>query len=275
MGQTLIMSLALTVITAGLSFGMALLLVRARVGLAGACAQRDRAMVAEATTMRTLRLAVGDLREAGMRLLGHAEQINLRGTEPTQDIGGILAMTRQLLDLADDMQDHAVPAAATRVLKTETILLEPFLTETIASVAAMLGPSRRHWRVASEVSGCALRVDRRALSQVLGRVLANAARESRHGDWIDISLRRRLDGVELMVDNEGAGLIAMQHPDQPNQQESRGLGFGLVLSRVLMEAHGGMLTIDPAQGGTRVTLRFPPGRVAYIPENVERITFAA
>ncbi len=190
MGPTIIVSLALTVVTAGLSLGMALLLVRARIGLGSACAQRDRAMVAEATTMRTLRLAVGDLRDAAMRLLGHAEQISLRGTEPTPDIAGILAMTRQLLDLADDMQDHAVPGAAARVLKTETTPLEPFLTETIASVTAMLGPSRRHWRVASEISGCALLVDRRALSQVLGRVLANAARESRHGDWIDISIRR-------------------------------------------------------------------------------------
>ena len=136
MGQTLFASFTVTVLAAALSLGMAVMLTRARVALTSALAQRDRAVVAEASTMRTLRLAVGDLQDVGMRLLGHAEQISLRGNEPVQDVTGVLAMTRQLLDLADAMQDHAVARPSTRALKTETIPLEPFISDAIASVTA-------------------------------------------------------------------------------------------------------------------------------------------
>lgn len=275
MGQTLFASFTVTVLAAALSLGMAVMLTRARVALTSALAQRDRAVVAEASTMRTLRLAVGDLQDVGMRLLGHAEQISLRGNEPVQDVTGVLAMTRQLLDLADAMQDHAVARPSTRALKTETIPLEPFISDAIASVTASLGPSRRHWRVASEVAGCTLLADRRALAQVLGRVLGNAARESRHGDWIDIALRRRMDGVVLSVESDGTGLVAPWPIPHAGLHETRGVGFGLMLSRVLMEAHGGSLALEPTPTGLRVTLRFPAERVARMPDNVERVEFAA
>lgn len=255
---------------------MAALLVKARNGLASARAERDRAVVAEAATMRVLRLSVGDLRGAAMRLLGHAEQISLNTQEAPQDVAGVLAMTRQLLDLADDVQDNAVPGASTRVLHNETIPLEPALADAITGVTATLGPSRRHWRVAPDVAGCVLTADRRALAQVLGRVLGNAARQSRHGDWIDISLMKRAEGVALVVEDEGAGLVAPQRIAPPGQQESRGLGLGLVLTRVLMEAHGGSLAIESAaRVGSRVMLRFPSDRVAQLADNVTRVPFAA
>ena len=112
------------------------------------------------------------------------------------------------------------------------------------------------------MAGYALDADRRALSQVLQRVLGNAARHSRAGDWIEVGLEAGPDGVALVVEDEGSGLCAPDRPAPPGQPESRGLGLGLALARRLMEAHGGSLAMQTvARVGTRVVLRFPAERV--------------
>ena len=109
MRLTDIVLLGLAVIAAGLSLGLAALLTRSRIALASARAERDHAKIAEAATTRVLRLSVTDLRADAMRLLGHAEQMTLQTPEPSADMTGVLAAVRQILELADDMQDHAVP----------------------------------------------------------------------------------------------------------------------------------------------------------------------
>jgi signal transduction histidine kinase len=214
----------------------------------------------EAATMRVLRLSIADLRGGAMRLLGHTEQLG--EAAPASHITGILAMTRQLLDLADDMQDHAVAGAENRVLELETLALGPLLADAIAAVTATLGPSRRLWRMGPQIGGCALIADRRAMALVFGRALANAARQSRHEDWIDISVHERDGGLDLVIEDEGTGLVAPGRSSPPGRQESRGMGLGMVLARVLMEAHGGGLLVESAaRVGTRVVLSFPANRV--------------
>jgi signal transduction histidine kinase len=245
------------------SIGMAALLARSRLQVMRARAERDRSVMAEAATMRMLRVSVADIRADAMRLLSHVERLTAGTGDPTQDLAGILAMTEQIMAHTDDMQDFAVPAASARRLELETLPLKSLIEDAIASVSATLGLSVRHWRIAAGLDGCALLADRRAMSHILGRVLSNAARHSRHEDSIDISVEHRASGLALIIEDEGAGLLAPSRMPEPGQKESRGVGLGLVLARVLMEAHGGLLTIESASRvGTRVTLSFPPNRVA-------------
>ncbi len=254
--------IAATAIAFAAMFGMAVAMTRAAVGLSRAHADRDRALMAEAATMRALRMSVADLRADGMRLLGYAERLVAPGKEPTSDVAGILAMTQQILGHTDDMQDYAVPSAATRRLEPETLTLRPLLEDVIASVAATLGPSLRHWRIGAGMDDINLLADRRAITHILSRVLSNAARHSRHNDWIDVSVERWPAGLAMIIEDEGAGLLANRRMPDPGDRESRGIGLGLVLARVLMESHGGQLSIESAaRVGTRVILRFPANRV--------------
>ena len=82
----------------------------------------------------------------------------------------IAGATMQVLDLADELQDHAVDEPAARAVRPETVVLEPMLRAAIVGVDAMLGPSRRQWRLAPDIAGIRLRADRRALAQILTRV---------------------------------------------------------------------------------------------------------
>ncbi len=184
----------------------------------------------------------------------------------------IAGATMQVLDLADELQDHAVDEPAARAVRPETVVLEPMLRAAIVGVDAMLGPSRRQWRLAPDIAGIRLRADRRALAQILTRVLGNAARLSRDQDWIDIRAEIHAggaqDGLAVVIEDEGAGLpTGIDLCGGPaNHPASRGVGLGLALAQTLMRAHGGALTIQStAQVGSRVVLTFPvdclvPGR---------------
>lgn len=233
--------------------------------LRAATEDRDRAVAAEQAAIRTLRLAANELRTPAMTLLGYAD--HLTQAHPAE-AGGDLAVycaaiagvTLQVLTLVDDLQDHAVGEPAARVLRPETLALAPMLRAVMATTDASLGPSRRHWRLAPDIAATFLLADRRALAQILARVLGNAARLSRDQDWIDIRAVCAGDSLALIIEDEGVGLpayldavaIPSAHP------ASRGVGFGLALARVLMVAHGGTLMVEStSEVGSRVVLTFP------------------
>jgi len=145
----------ITLILAGLAVlacgSTAMLLLRnrgQRRALGTIAAQRDRALAAEAASTRLLRLSATELRETALTLLGHTDRLR------AQDCGSaashataIAAVTARVLNLADDLQDSAVPGAETRVIRDEPLVAGPLLRDAIAAVSATLDPSRRHWRV--------------------------------------------------------------------------------------------------------------------------------
>ena len=262
MGPIELILIAVAAVAVAVTLIAVIAATRWRIALGRARADRDRARMAEAATMRVLRMSISDLRADAMRLLGYAERLVGPSAEPPSDVVGVLAMTQQILGHTDDMQDYAVPQAPTRRVDPELLPLKPLLEDAIASVAATLGPSLRHWRMGAGIESVALVADRRAMTHVLGRVLSNAARHSRHSDWIDISVEHWPAGLAVVIEDEGAGLLANRRQPEPAEKDSRGIGLGLVLARVLMEAHGGQLSIESvARVGTKVTLRFPSNRV--------------
>jgi len=241
--------------------GYSLALLRTRRLCRTARHARDRALAAEATASRLTRVWAGELRAATMTLQGTAERCASHCTEASAQ-AGLTAALRELVALTDDLQDQIAPSTASLVLAAEQVALEPALQDAIAAITTALAPGQRRWHLAPEVAGCTLDVDRRALAQVLQRVLGNAARHSRTGDWIEIGLEPREDGVALAIEDEGTGLCAPNRLAPPGEPESRGLGLGLALARRLMEAHGGSLAMQAAaRVGTRVVLWFPAGRV--------------
>jgi signal transduction histidine kinase len=100
--------------------------------------------------------------------------------------------------------------------------------------------------------------------EIAGNLLDNAFKWARHA----VAVVATADGgsVVLAIDDDGPGLAAEQIPQvlQPGQrldENAPGFGFGLSITRELVELYGGSLVLGPAPlSGLRVTLRLPMPR---------------
>jgi signal transduction histidine kinase len=226
-------------------------------------AERDRAVAAEDFAIRTLRMAGAELRTAALALLGHADPPQGAGTDPAAHAAAIHAVSAQVFGLADELQDHAVPSAESRVLHVEPLRLEDPVRDAIASVNATLGRGRRHWVCDPELSDITVLADRRALSQVFLRICTNAARFSRHGDRIVISLVRHGGDITIAVADAVSIADAVAAGEGLPQERGGVVGLGLGLARVLMQAHGGDLAVVAVpRFGTCVSVSLPSHRVS-------------
>jgi signal transduction histidine kinase len=108
--------------------------------------------------------------------------------------------------------------------------------------------------------------DSKRLEQALSHVISNAIRYSPHDQPIKISCEE--DSAEktatIEIIDQGPGIPSARlkevfdrdHPGSP--LKSGGLGVGLYLSKMIVEAHGGQISIDSETGkGTRVVIVLP------------------
>lgn len=106
-----------------------------------------------------------------------------------------------------------------------------------------------------------VRADPDQLEQLLINLVHNAVDASLETGG-GVSVRWRIDGrmLELIVEDEGAGLPNASNLFVPFfTTKPGGSGIGLVLSRQIAEAHGGMLTLENRSDrrGCRAQLRIP------------------
>jgi signal transduction histidine kinase len=117
-----------------------------------------------------------------------------------------------------------------------------------------------------------VRVDERALKQILLNLLSNAVKFTPAGGRV--TLQARLDpdgGMALAVRDTGIGMAAADLPkalasfaqvDSSLTRKYEGVGLGLPISRALAELHGGRLELASAPGaGTTATVHLPADRV--------------
>ena len=217
---------------------------------------KEQAQLAD--LVRLVRLTAGDLRSVAVNLLGRAQ------TAADAERGFLLSAQATLLDVTEALLSQTEAPNTLHHLREEVVRLRPVIDFVVAQVTCQLGPSRRAWRLSDDLHSIELLVDRRALHQILLRVLTSAVLATRDGDWITVGCTwsARVSGAAwtLTIEDEGAGLpIGLLRADG---RETRGLGVGLTLAQTLMQAHGGALQLQSAvRVGTRAELSFPATRV--------------
>jgi signal transduction histidine kinase len=102
--------------------------------------------------------------------------------------------------------------------------------------------------------------------------VSNALRHSPRGGAVRLSAKERDNGMEISIQDEGAGIEARHLPRIFDRfyraEESRsntggspgGSGLGLALVKTIMDLHGGSASVTSAAGqGTTFRLWFPAG----------------
>ncbi len=152
---------------------------------------------------------------------------------------GGASLRRTLVDLASLAADEV--AARTPQLRTAGLDVD---LHTAGPVAVLADPDRLH--------------------QVLGNLLANAARYCRVGDRVDVHVRTDAGRAVLEVVDTGPGIPPDELPHVLERlwrgrgaAHVAGSGIGLAVAREIVTAHGGTIEIASAGRGTRVTVHLP------------------
>jgi K+-sensing histidine kinase KdpD len=143
--------------------------------------------------------------------------------------------------------------------------VEEIITIALDRAEPLLGD--RHIIVKLEKDLPLIRVDARAIAEVVYNLLENAAKYSPAGASINIRAAAHGDRVFISVNDEGQGI-----PEEMRErvfekfvrldgESSAGLGLGLAIARGIVEAQNGSIEIRSGDSdkGTKVVLKLPVG----------------
>lgn len=144
---------------------------------------------------------------------------------------------------------HVEEIIAISLERAEKVLSEHFVTVNIETDTPLI------------------RVDARAIAEVIYNLVENAAKYSPSGTTITINAGSLADRVFVTVVDEGKGIPeemrgrVFEKFVRLDGDHSDGLGLGLSISRAIIEAQGGTIEIGSGTGGngTKIVLAMPIG----------------
>jgi PAS domain S-box-containing protein len=221
--------------------------------------------IREASRMKSEFLAnmSHELRTPLNSIIGFAELLydgEVGPTLPRQQefLGDILSSGRHLLQLINDVLDLAKVEAGKMEFHPERISLETVVSE-VASILRHTAASKRI-RIESDLQIAEVVLDAGRLKQVLYNYLSNALKFTPEGGRVIVRARpEQNDMFALEVEDTGIGIapddlgrlfIEFQQLDAGAAKKHGGTGLGLALTRRLVEAQGGLVTVrsHPGQG---------------------------
>ncbi|HEX3482162.1 MAG TPA: ATP-binding protein [Kofleriaceae bacterium] len=123
----------------------------------------------------------------------------------------------------------------------------------------------------------ALHVDRDRIAQAFGNLLGNAIKFCAPGDVIAVRAERVSDAVRFSFADTGPGIAPddVPHIFEPYWSgrggRKKGTGLGLFITRAIVEAHGGTITIDSQPGaGASFVVTLPIVNVGTVSATTDR-----
>ncbi len=177
-----------------------------------------------------------------------------------------------LLKLINDILDISKIEAGHSELQEEEVPVR----EVVESCLNLIRPKAQETKVSLAVRGISpmqlLYADERKLKQVLINLLSNAVKFTPPGGSVEVRADIEPDGAyTISVVDSGVGiapediekaLAPFGQIDSGLDRKYEGTGLGLPLTKSLVEAHGGTLTLESSLGvGTTIKVKFPSGRL--------------
>jgi two-component system OmpR family sensor kinase len=200
---------------------------------------------------------------------GHAQRLirlkdRLAPTEIEERAGKLRAAVLRLTHLIDNLLDSSrlIDAGSQLYFHPEEIELAALLHET-CQLHREIAPG---WRIEEQFAGpLQMAGDSKLLFQAFSNLVSNAIKYSASGSAVEVSARQDAGMIVVTVKDHGIG-IPSSDMDQLFERYYRGsnvsgivgTGVGLYLVRMVVEAHGGEVSVESIEGnGSRFSVRLP------------------
>jgi signal transduction histidine kinase len=192
-----------------------------------------------------------------------------------QYVGYINASGRHLLNLVNEVLDLSKVISGQFELQESTVNLRTLLCECADLLAVQISERRITLRTTLPERLPCLSADALRLKQVLLNLLSNAVKFSHVGSLVEARARITDDSnLTIAIVDRGIGMRTEDIPialepfrqiDCDSQHAHEGTGLGLPLAKMLIEQHGGTLTVTSALGeGTTVNVAIPGWRIDWV-----------
>jgi signal transduction histidine kinase/DNA-binding response OmpR family regulator len=216
-----------------------------------------------------------DLRSPLMNIMGVAEVMvaGMFGSvskEQKKWLGRIQSNSQSLVDLVSDFLDVSKLESGYIDLSRETVNLTGLIQKNIDSYRVLALNKRISIQDTVDPSLIAIHADPRRLEQVLSNLISNAIKFSREDSEVEVGAAL-VDAarVKVWVRDNGVGIAANEigrifekyrQGDNVKHSTHRGTGLGLVICKMIVEAHGGRIWVESFEGrGTTFSFSLPAG----------------
>jgi signal transduction histidine kinase len=172
----------------------------------------------------------------------------------------------RLVRLAEDLNQLTKADAARAYLEREALSL-PDLTGQVLELYRYQFEARGIKVTADYAEGSeGVTGDRDKLLQVLRNLIQNACQYTPEGGALSISTKRVAEGIKATFANTGPGIAESDlrliferfyRAEKSRSRDSGGAGIGLAIVKELVEAHGGQVGAESAEGQVRIWFTLP------------------
>ncbi|MFL5970543.1 MAG: ATP-binding protein [Gaiellaceae bacterium] len=231
--------------------------------------ERNRTLVESERTKSELVSNVShELRTPLASVLGFSSLMLERDLPPDEMrryLDVIRTEARRLAELLNDLLDIERIEQGTIELRLEPVDVNDLLGAQVTLYSAQSSDHELELEAADDA--LVVYADRDRLAQVIGNLLSNAIKYSPDGGVVSVSASHVGDEAWIWVRDQGLG-IPSDHQQQiftkffrgdvGRERGIGGTGLGLVLARQIVEAHGGQIGFESADGqGTTFWLQLP------------------
>jgi len=200
-----------------------------------------------------------ELRTPLNAILGFGQLLEMQRLSVRQEeaLRQIMRAGRHLLDLIDEVLDISRIETGRLAVSPEAVDVDSALSEVIQLVAPLAGDRTIGFEERSGCRNLHVLADRQRLRQVLLNLMSNAVKYNRPGGSVIIDCERLPDHrVRISISDTGAG-IAESFVDRiflpfdrlgVDEASVPGTGLGLALTKGLVEAMGGTITLESVAG---------------------------
>ncbi len=251
---------------------------RARAAFQAMRDAKENAESADRTKTEFLAAMSHELRTPLHSIIGFAEVLISQAFGKLGDdryvdyAGNIRESGMHLLEIINDILEIAKAEAGKLDLREGLI----DIVDVVGTAVRLIGPQAQAGKLKLETSIApsvpTLYGDEQKVKQILLNLLSNAVKFTPEHGTVTVTAGQDKDanGIFIAVRDTGIGIAAddiakaLAPFSQVDSEQSRGYpgtGLGLSLSAVMVELHGGTLTLESELGkGTTVTVRFPAER---------------